>query len=272
MKMTTVTPKGKSLRSALLCAAIACSISGGALQAGTAPKAPVTVAPEEPFITGNLSLFYDTHFISYGQDVWGVGMDWGSWFFHPSFELDFNLGDGLQFYVNTWADVNDQVQGNIGEYVQEVDVNLGFYYTVDKFKFQLGYGAWMYAEQTEHVIDGKVSYNDGLINPFVAVHGRPSIDIAGYDTGLVAQVGIAPGTTLGPVSLSLPITASFDTDGFHAGGSGFAYASVGVGASIPLAKQISLSLGVTYYHTQDDVIPNVDSDFVTGSAGIVITF
>ncbi|WP_265593358.1 hypothetical protein [Verrucomicrobium sp. BvORR034] len=256
--------------------AAAAMLSPVVAQAGTVSGKtvvpPVEPPAPTPLITGNLSLMYDTHFISYGQDVWGVGNDWGEWFFHPSFELDFNVAPGLQIYVNTWADVNDQVEGDIGDYVQEIDVNVGIYYTVDKFKFQLGYGSWNYASQTEHIIDGKISYLDGLINPFVALHGRVGIEIPGYDEGLVTQVGIAPATTLGPVSLSFPITVSFDTDGFHAGDGGFAYVSAGVGASIPLHKQISLALGVTYYHTQDDVIPNADSDFVVGSAGIVFTF
>ena len=39
-----------------------------------------------------------------------------------------------------------------------------------------------------------------------------------------------------------------------------------------LVVSSALAGSVTYYHTQDDVIPNVDEDFVVGSAGIVITF
>ena len=275
MKFISRMKSGK-LAAAGLALAIAALMTPAPATAGeVSAKGTTVVTPpveEKPFITGNLSLFYDTHFISYGQDVWGVGNDWGEWFFHPSMELDFQITDSLQFYVNVWADVNDQIEGDIGDYVQEIDVNVGFYYTLDKFKFQLGYGSWNYASQTEHIIDGKVTYMDGLINPFVAVHGRVGIDLPGYDEGVVAQVGVAPSTTLGPVSLSFPVTVSFDTDGFHAGGEGFAYVSAGVGASIPIHKQISLSLGATYYHTQDDVIPNADEDFVVGSAGIVFTF
>jgi hypothetical protein len=275
MKFISRMKSGK-LAAAGLTLAIAALMTPASATAGeVSAKGTTVVTPpveEKPFITGNLSLFYDTHFISYGQDVWGVGNDWGEWFFHPSFELDFQITDSLQFYVNTWADVNDQIEGDIGDYVQEIDVNVGFYYTLDKFKFQLGYGSWNYASQTEHIIDGKVSYLDGLINPFVAVHGRVGIDIPGYDEGVVAQVGVAPSTALGPVTLSFPITVSFDTDGFHAGDGGFAYVSAGVGASIPIHKQISLSVGATYYHTQDDVIPNADEDFVVGSAGVVFTF
>lgn len=251
----------------------ASSLGVTTLMAGAPAKAPAPVVPaEEPFVTGTFAVAYDTHFISFGQDVWALGNDWGEWMIHPSVELDFNLGGGLQAYINVWADVNDQVPSTIGGYVQELDLNVGFYYTIDKLKLQLGYYAWDYASQTEQGIFAKASYSDGLFNPFVAVNGRTAIAIPGYDEGLVYQAGIAPGTTLGPVALSFPITVSFDTEGYHAAGSGFAYVSGGIAASLPLTKDIALTLGVTYYHTQEDVIPNPDSDFITGSAGIVVTF
>lgn len=236
------------------------------------PSPPVTIEKETPFVTGFLAATYDTHFISYGQDVWALGNDWNEALFHPSLELDFNLGGGLTAYVSTWWDVNSLGASGIGGNIQEVDVNAGVYYTMDKWKFQLGYGAWIYAEQVEHLVDGKISYNDGLINPFLMLHGRVDSGLP-YDAGLVTQVGIAPGTTLGPVALSFPVTVSFDTDNFHGGDGGFAYVSAGVGATIPIVDHVALALGVTYYHTSDDVIPsNPDSDFLTGSAGIVVSF
>lgn len=255
-----------------LLAVAAGSLSSTALFAGTAEKAPapVTPAPEEPFVTGNVTVLYETHFISYGQDVWGVGNNWDEAFVHPSIELDFNLGKGLQFYINTWADINDQGVTSIGHNVQEIDLNAGFYYTMGKFKFQLGYGAWNYGSQTEHVIDAKVSYTN-VLNPFLAVHARVADEIP-FDTGVVGQIGIAPGTTLGPVALSFPVTVSFDTDNFHGGDAGFAYVSAGVSASIPLTKHVSAVLAGTFYHTNDSVIPNPDSDFVVGTAGITVAF
>jgi hypothetical protein len=89
----------------------------------------------------------------------------------------------------------------------------------------------------------------------------------------VAQVGVVPTKKFGPVTVSAPITISFDTDQYHGGDSGFAYVSVGLGASIPLCKHTSFNLGVTYYHTEDGVFPtNPDSDFVTGTAGLTIAF
>lgn len=241
----------------------------------TSAKAPVAPAPkEEPFVTGNITLNYDTHFISYGQDIWAAGNSWKDALIHPSAELDFNLGGGWQFYVNTWLDINDNAPTTIGKNVQEIDLNVGFYYTVDKLKFQIGYGSWNYAGQTEHVIEGKVSYNDGLINPFILVHGRPAIGSnIGLSTGAVGQIGIAPGKTFGPCSLSFPITLSFDTDGFHGGDAGFAYVSAGPSASIALSKHISMNLAVMYYHTESAVFPtNPDDDFVTGTAGFTVAF
>ncbi len=250
-------------------ASIATPATAGAL--GT-PGAPPPLPPSEPFVTGNLTLAYNTHFISYGHDIWNAGNAWDDGLFNPSMELAFNLGNGLQIYLNTWFDVNDNMVSDIGGDVQEVDVNVGLYYTKDKWKFQLGYGAWMYASQVEHIIDGKISYSDGFWNPFVMLHGRVGDDLP-FDTGLVAQLGIAPSKTFGAVTVSMPVTVSFDTDNFHGGDSGFAYASVGLGASIPLWKQTTLNLAATYYHTIDDVISvNRDEDFVTGSAGITISF
>lgn len=240
--------------------------------AGTA-GAPAPLPTAEPFVTGSLSLAYNTHFISYGQDIWNSGNTLSDSTINPSAELVFDLGSGLKAYLNAWADVNNEAVSDIGGDFNEVDLGAGFYYTKDKFKYTLGYGAWMYGKQIEHIVDLKVAYSDGFWNPFLMLHGRVGDQLVGFDTGLVAQVGISPGTTLGPVSLSFPVAVSFDTDGFHGGDSGFAYASVGVGASYPLSKKTSLNLGATYYYTSDDVIPsNPDEDFVTGSAGISFAF
>lgn len=265
-------------RIALLTLAVG-SLSSTALFAGTPDKtpAPVTPAPEEPFVTGNLTVMYETHFISYGQDVWGIGNSWKEALIHPSLELDFNLGGGLQAYVNTWWDVNSLGVSTIGSQIQEVDINAGFYYTAGKWKWQLGYGAWNYASQTESVIDFKVSYTN-VLNPFFAVHGRiadrfEEVGIFKFHTGAVGQIGIAPALTLGPLALSFPVTVSYDSNEFHGGDAGFAYVSAGVSGSIPLTKHISAVIGATYYHTNKEVIPgNPDQDFVLGSAGFSVAF
>lgn len=266
-----------SIKQLLVLAAImAAGISSGL--AGTAApeksgKAPAPVAPAEtPFVTGTLSMMVDTHFVSYGQDVWAAGNSWDDPLFHPMLELNFNLGGGASFILGTWWDVNDNAISSIANRVQEVDVWGGFSYALDKWKFTLLYQAWMYAEQTEHIVDLKVAYSDGLLNPFLMLHGRVADDIP-FDTGLVTQLGIGPSKAFGPVTLSLPISVAFDTDNFHGGDAGFSFVSAGVSASYAISKHISASIGATYYHTNDSVIPvNPDDDFFVGSAGITVTF
>ncbi len=214
IQMRTSIKTSKALRLVAVAVLGAC-LPLSAVHAGTADKTPavVTPAPETPFVTGNLTINYETHFISNGQDVWGVGNSWSQWFVHPSVELDFAINKDIQFYVNSWWDINDQAVGNIGKFVQEEDLNVGFYYTMDKLKFQLGYGAWNYAGQTESVIDFRATFNDGFWSPFIALHGRVAMRfLPGVDsTGLLIQAGIAPSKTWGALTVALPITVDFAT-------------------------------------------------------------
>ncbi|MES2706188.1 MAG: hypothetical protein V4726_06235 [Verrucomicrobiota bacterium] len=237
------------------------------------PPAPVADA-----VTGTLGLNYNTHFISYGQDIWAGGDSFGdNSTFNPSFELNIDLGHGFKGIIGTWWDVNKNVDSDIGDAIQEVDVWAGLGYTVDKWSFSLLYQEWMYASQSERIVDFKIAYADGLINPSLLFHGRVDIDEAlGLDTGLVTVLGIAPGAKAGPVTFTFPIQVAADTDGFHGGDSGFSFASAGVTFSVPLKfmpGDWAVNGGVTYYHTNDDVIvTNPDTDFLTGTIGLGLTF
>ena len=252
-------------------------IAAPAAIAGTAPAGKDVVAPAPaatPFVTGSLSLTVDTHFISYGQDVWGAGTAWDDPLFHPQLELVFDLGGGFSGILGTWWDVNDNAESSITNRVQEVDVWAGVAYATGDWKFTLLYQEWMYASQSERIVDFKVGYAN-FLNPNLTLHGR--VDGAEpFDTGLVTVLGIAPGTKLGPVSLSFPVNVAADTDGFHGGDAGFSYVSAGIGASLPLTfmkGNWTLNAGVTYYHTEDNVIvTNPESDFVTGSLGLALAF
>jgi hypothetical protein len=241
--------------------------------AGTTGKAPAPTppAPATPFVTGTLSLTADTHFMSFGQDVWAAGNNWDDPLFHPSLELNFDLGSGFTGIVGTWWDVNDNAPTSIGSSIQEIDIWAGGAYTAGNWKTTFLYHDWMYASQHERAFELKVAYTNAL-NPYVLLHYRFDDDIS-FDTGLVALAGISPGTKLGPVAISFPVQVAFDTDGYHGGDAGFSFASVGVSASIPIIDHVALNLGVTYYYTNDSVIPvNPDNNIITGSAGIAISF
>ncbi|TDU68211.1 hypothetical protein EI77_03328 [Prosthecobacter fusiformis] len=277
--MKLILPYQSLLRSSLLAVLSAAALlTAGQTQAGTpSGKAPEPIVePEAPFITGSLSLMVDTHFVSYGQDVWAAGQSWQDPLFHPSIELNFNLGGGFSFILGSWWDVNDNAVSDIGNRIQEVDVWAGISYAAGDWKFTLLYQDWMYSESTEQIVDFKISYTH-FLNPYFLIHSRPDggefLESVGFDDGIVAQVGIAPGCSMGPVSLSFPVAVSYDTKNFHGGQAGLGFASAGVTASIPLTKAITASIGATYYYTNDLVIPgNPDEGFVMGSAGITVVF
>ncbi|MDB6070635.1 MAG: hypothetical protein JWL81_1806 [Verrucomicrobiales bacterium] len=262
-----------SLAALVLSAAAATAGTTSAVTGKTVVPPP---APAAPVVTGSLNLNYNTHFISYGQDIWNAGTDFGDkGTFNPSIELNFDLGGGFKAILGTWWDVNSNADSSIGDAIQEVDVWGGFGYTTGAWSFTLLYQEWMYASQSERIVDFKIAYADGLLNPSLMLHGR--VDGAEpFDTGLVTVLGIAPGTKAGPVTLSFPLQVAADTEGFHGGDGGFSFASAGVTASVPvgfLPGNWALNAGLTYYYTEESVFPtNKDDSFLTGTIGLGLTF
>lgn len=246
--------------------------------AGEAPP-PVqeTVVPETKpsVVSGTLSFVADTHFISYGSDVWAAGNNWDDLLFHPSLELGIDLGSGFKLIVGTWWDVNDNAESSIGNRIQEVDVWAGLGYTVGKWSFTALWQAWMYGEETEGIVDFKVAY-DTFLHPSLTIHGRYDSGAAAGDTGIVGVLGLSEGFSAGPVTFSFPVNVAFMTDGFQAGDAGFGYVSASANASVPLPflpGNWTFGAGVTYYYTEPDVIPlNPDDSFFTGSTSLTLTF
>lgn len=266
----------KKLSLAASAFAVAAMLSSSTAFAGMKEvSAPVVEPPaEEDPVSGFLSLMANTHFISYGLDVWGAGMEWNDVLFNPAFGLDIALTDSLTFHVDTWWDVNDNAESSIGDSIQEIDVNVGFIYTTGPVTLSLIYGEWMYANDSERVLDFKIAV-DTFLQPYILVHGR--VDAGPTpDEGVVGVFGGSYGFEAGPVSFSIPAAVAFATEDYFGGDGGFAYVTTGLSASVPvtfLPGEWSASAAVNYYHTQDSVYPtNPDSDFVTGTAGMTLTF
>lgn len=242
----------------------------------TAAKEVAPIEKEEvKVVSGTLSLQANTHFISYGADVWAAGGDWDDLLFQPSLELSIALGNNVSWIVGTWWDVNDNAPSNIAKRIQEVDVWTGLSYTLDKWSFKLLYQAWMYADETEEIVDLTIGYKT-FLNPSITIHGRLNQGAAGGDEGVFFVLSGSEGFSAGPVSFSFPISVAFATSDYHGGDGGFAYASLGANASIPLPflpGSWTANAGVTGYYTEPDVIPgNVEDTFITGNFGVTLSF
>jgi len=243
---------------------------------------PQMTEEQASLVSGTLTLSVNTHFISYGADVWADGQNWNDLKFNPSLELGFDLGKGFTAIVGTWWDVNngsDSVPGNttIGSNyaIQEVDVWAGLSYAYEKWSFTVLYQDWMYAGQDEQIVDGIVGY-DHWLSPKLVIHGRVGNGFSSEANGVVGVVGIAPSKEFGIVTLSVPVNLAVNTENFHGGDGGFTFFNLGVGASVPLEfmpGDWSASAGLTYWHTPSSTVPNnPETDFVTGSIGLALAF
>ncbi|MEX1048631.1 MAG: hypothetical protein WED15_03820 [Akkermansiaceae bacterium] len=267
---------------------LALAVATGTATAGVTETMTTAPAPSvaEDVISGVLKLDFNSHFISYGADVWGDGSSMSDPTFNPLLELAFALPADLTLTLGTWWDVNSKVDSSIGNKIQEVDVWAGLSYSFDKLTVSATYQAWMYGNDTEEILDFKFAY-DTFLSPSLTIHQRLAQGAANGDEGTVLVLGLSHSLDAGPVALSFPVNiAYFLTDDFHnsplAGGSddGFGFVSVGVAATLPLTPYIgdaygdwSLNGGLTYFLTDDGVIPNNPQDnFLTASLGLACTF
>lgn len=230
-------------------------------------------------VSTSLSLDLNTHFISYGAQVWDAENDWDQLLFNPSIGVDFDLGGGWGIYTGAWADINSEGSGG-GTGVEELDLWVGTYYSWDIFTIDTNLQAWMYGGDTEGIWDISFSLSTeeslGLeLSPTILVHNRIKSGPAG-DTGTVLDFGLEYGTSYEDLSISIPLNLGyFVTDEFHGAGGddGIGYASIGLMLSYPLPISESYGSwdihgGVKYFSTEEDVTLDTEDSFFTGTIGI----
>jgi hypothetical protein len=276
--------KNKYCRNLIKTPLIALALTAGIASAGTTETmttAPAP-APAEDVVSGVLKLDFNSHFVSYGADVWGDGASMSDMGFNPMLELAFALPAGFTTTLGTWWDVNSKGNSPIGGQMQEIDVWAGVAYTYEKFTVGVTFQDWIYADATEEILDVKFAY-DCLLAPSLTIHNRLGAGGSGGEEGTILVLGLGHNIEAGPVTISFPVNiAYFLQDDFHGGSTddGFGYASVGVGAALPLAPYIgdavgdwTLNAGLTYYFTDEDVVGNPDeNDFLTTSIGLSLAF
>lgn len=277
-----------NLRLAAITAAVGAGLTSTAIAGDEIVPAPIAPAEEGNDVSGSLSFDYNTHFVSYGFDVWGSGENFGgSATFNPSLELNFALTDTTSLFLGTWWDVNDNIPSSIGGDLQEIDIWAGIGTSFGPVSVSATYQAWMYGSDTEHILDIGLGY-DCLLSPSLTIHNRLDEGASGGDTGTILVLGVSHDFALGPVTITPSAdVAFFLTDGFHGTDAvtgldldtGYGYAALGLNASMPLAfmgdrfGEWDIHGGVTYYMTEADVVQNAkDNDFLTGTIGIGCSF
>jgi hypothetical protein len=271
---------------------IALALTSGTALAGTemAPAPAPAVAPEEDVISATLSLAANSHFISYGKDVWADGSSMSRPGFNPMLEFAFKLPENFTLTLGTWWDVTAKGDGvatpyTLGGDVYEIDLWAGLSYTYEKFTIGATYQAWMYGDAVEGIVDVKLAY-DTFLSPTLTFHNRVSEGASGGDTGTIAVLGLSYSIEAGPVTFSVPFNIAANlTDDYNRlntfGGSdtGYAYCSLGLQATYPLAflgstyGEWAVTGGIVQYWTEAEVLPkNPKNQFLTYNVGLTASF
>jgi len=276
--------KNKHCQNLIKLPLLALAMATGVASAGTTETmTPAPVAPCDDVISGVLSLNANSHFISYGNDVWRDGSSMSDLGFNPSLEFTFKLPANFSLVFGTWWDVNSKGGQPLGGDIQEIDVWAGVGYSIDKFSISTTYQAWNYNSGTEQILDVKLAYAC-LLSPSLTFHNRLAIGGSGGADGTIAVLGLSHTVEAGPFSISFPANfAAIVGENYYGGAagsdSGYAYTSIGAQASYPLAfmgecyGKWSLTGGVTQYWTNAPVIPgNPRNNFLTYNFGLTASF
>lgn len=226
----------------------------------------------------SLSLDYNSHFMSYGTNVWGAKDSFDDILFQPSVGLELALAEGSALYTGIWFDINDQAENSIGGNFQEIDVWLGYYFTVGDFVFDFAVQHWYYASDAEGVFDFTITYTGVPFSPYLKTHYRFEGN-GGQKTGVIFEAGATLfETTVGRVELSFPVAIGFSPDDYHVEGKdGYGYSLIGANFVLPLNVPESYGAwdihgGLTFYHTDKGFTGNDDSTHLALNLGVGLGF
>ncbi|MEJ6582116.1 MAG: hypothetical protein QNL33_20720 [Akkermansiaceae bacterium] len=230
----------------------------------------MTASAQAGDLSASLSLDANSHFISYGFDVWGAGDD-QDFLFNPSLNIDYAINDCWTFNAGFWLDVNDKPAGSSFR-TQETDTWIGFSYAKDIYSVSATYQSWQYAGDTEQILDISLGL-DTFLSPSITWHNRFDPGASGGFNGSFLVLGAEHSFDINEkFSLTVPVSVGFALSDFHTTEDGYGYASIGLQGSYALSEMSSFNFGLTYYDTDSGVVGNAEDSFFTYNAGISFSF
>jgi hypothetical protein len=295
--------KHSKITMGVLSAGIAASLMGMPLaaQAGTTMgsgkemKQTYVEKEKESFISGDFGFTWTTAYLSRGvvqEDSGFIGQ--------PFVDLYIKMyeGDGfvnkIQLNLGLWASLHSAKTGasqgtRLGAFYEfdwlpgiAVTFAKNFTFTVSWYEFD-----FISSGGRSGNLNMNLGYDDTdllgalALHPHVAVLkgfiGNPS-GLPGADNSWYYEAGIAPGFPIGPVSVTLPVTAGFG-DAFY-NGDAFGYVSAGASLSVPLAfipegygTWTATASGLYYYMNDEPAAFNRgQNNKGVASAGFVCAF
>ena len=220
----------------------------------------------EGALTGSISLDMNSHFISYGADVWADGERT----FNPAVSINYAINDQWTFTTGFWLDVNDNASSSFE--TVETDVWVGLSYTTGITTISGTFQNWQYAGVSEEVFDLGISL-DTFLSPSLTIHKRFNAGGSGGFEGTFAVLGFKHGFDVtDDFSVSVPVSIGWALDEFHTTEDGYGFASVGLQGSLAINACSSFNFGVSYYDTDSGVTGNADNSFFTYNAGFSYDF
>ncbi len=257
-----------------------CGIYSSALLLATGAQAQEEESSPFAF---SVSLDYNSHFMSYGFNVWAdETQDIGDAFlFEPSASVSYDISETQGLYTGVWFDINSlgddpDVGPDLGDSVQEMDLWIGYWVSLSDFTFDFTLQSWQYLGEVEGIFDLTVSY-DTLLAPYIKAHNRFD-DVGGQEHGTIFEVGatLYEGECEG-LSYSFPVGIGFSFDDYHvAGEQGYAYSFIGASASYVIYRcdgaDVDIHGGLTYYDTKKATTGNPESGYLTANFGVGLSF
>jgi hypothetical protein len=242
-------------------------------------------AEEESPWAFSVSLDANSQFMSYGVNVWGTETEdiGDEILFEPTLSASYDFSDAQGIYVGAWFDINgveDAGHGDVGPDLggdtKEMDLWIGYWFSVADFTFDFTLQSWKYAGENEGIFDITISY-DTLFSPYLIIHNRFE-DVAGQEKGTIFELG---GTlyenSYAGIDYSFSAGMGFSIDDYHvAGEEGYAYSFLGLSASYVFYSTDDLDVDVhgalTYYDTDEDATGNDESSYLTANLGVGFSF